>query len=148
MLLMTLGSKAEGRGKAESMYWENLPLWCRGSPSRLLRLPLPTVDIGVCQLVARHLNRLCQLEKSHLLVDRCTLVPGPPAGSHMAFRRKSFQKGTREYPKGYCHHRRGPSGKDAGWTVVLWRCNLEVSSHLSFRGRLHWICLGRMKTIL
>lgn len=72
-----------------------------------LRFFLPIVNTDICQLVARHLKRLCQLEKSHLLVGRHIIVPGPLAGSHLAFGQRICQRGTREYPwwqfHGSCH---------------------------------------------
>lgn len=83
MTLTSLGSKDGGMGKDESKMSqcnERIPP---------LRYPPPppcctllTINIGDCQLVARHLNRLCQLEKSHLLVGRHMLLClGPQWGA-------------------------------------------------------------------
>lgn len=150
MLLVSPDSKGK---KTSRRNGSTLPQTSSAPPSLLhtLRFPLPTVNIGVCQLAARHLNRLCQLEKSHLLVGRLPIVPGPPAGSHMALGAKNMperNKGaiTPPTPQGNSYHRSGPrepfsqvntQRELCSLAGLVWSYCCPSSSHLvSFTGRL------------
>lgn len=108
-LLRSLHSRDGGREQwlsDELRGWRVLPLRQHSLPAS--PCTLLTVNIGVCQLVARHLNRLCQLEKSHLLVGRRhAIVPETTAEGHMPFTGKICRGrnmgGGREkggYPRG------------------------------------------------
>jgi hypothetical protein len=156
MLLTSVQSRDGGREQwfnSELIPWRILPHTAHASPSTLL-----TVNSGVCHLVARHPNRLCQLEKSHLSVGRRVLLCLRPRQRAIWLSWKRFAKGeTRGCPWGQPVSDGRPllmkfTGKAGGWAVRWCRCNSDYCDTTSNQHFLqecwHWIWLGSLKPLL